>query len=369
MKVLVLNSILFTAEKGVIPTINSIKDTMIYGMCQGFLKSGHEPVLAVAADYRPIEPETYDFTVLFFESKFKKIFKPAYLPFSTSLNKYIRHHGKDFDIILSSETFALPTLFAAIYSPKNLFVWQELTKHQKKLLSLPSKAWHNYVARLIISKAACVIPRSLSAYNFISGYLDNVTDTIVEHGIDTGVFTISEIKKRQFIVYSQLIARKNVKSIITKFKHLHDIKEYSDIKLIIAGRGNEEDELKSYVAKLNLDNNVLFKGFLPHDILSKYIRESMALLTDTLSDLNMVSIPEAIVCGTPVVTNTIPASSDYISDNNLGIVKDGWDKEELIEIIENNRFYVNNCIKYRPNLSNQAAADKIINLWKKAAGG
>lgn len=166
-----------------------------------------------------------------------------------------------------------------------------------------------------------------------------------------------------------MIARKNVKSIITKFKHLHDIKEYSDIKLIIAGRGNEEDELKSYVAKLNLDNNVLFKGFLPHDILSKYIRESMALLTDTLSDLNMVSIPEAIVCGTPVVTNTIPASSDYISDNNLGIVKDGWDKEELIEIIENNRFYVNNCIKYRPNLSNQAAADKIINLWKKAAGG
>lgn len=67
MKVLVLNSILFTAEKGVIPTINSIKDTMIYGMCQGFLKSGHEPVLAVAADYRPIEPETYDFTVLFFD--------------------------------------------------------------------------------------------------------------------------------------------------------------------------------------------------------------------------------------------------------------------------------------------------------------
>ena len=44
-KVLVINPILYTAESNRIPKVDSIKDTMIYTLCLGFLEAGHEATL------------------------------------------------------------------------------------------------------------------------------------------------------------------------------------------------------------------------------------------------------------------------------------------------------------------------------------
>ena len=72
MNILFLNAILFTPEKGVIPKMKSIKDTMIYNMCLGAKKLGHHVTLVASADYKPIEKEEYDVEVLFFKSNFRK---------------------------------------------------------------------------------------------------------------------------------------------------------------------------------------------------------------------------------------------------------------------------------------------------------
>lgn len=57
MKILVLNPILFTADNDTIPKVDSIKDTMIYGMCLGFLHLEHNVTLAALNDYKPTENE------------------------------------------------------------------------------------------------------------------------------------------------------------------------------------------------------------------------------------------------------------------------------------------------------------------------
>ena len=57
MKVLILNPILFTADNNVIPQVKSIKDTMIYNMCLGFKRLGHDVTLAAAEEYAPAEKE------------------------------------------------------------------------------------------------------------------------------------------------------------------------------------------------------------------------------------------------------------------------------------------------------------------------
>ena len=58
MKILILNSILFTAETD-IPQVKTIKDTMIYGVCMGFVRLGHQVTLAAANEYRPIREEDF----------------------------------------------------------------------------------------------------------------------------------------------------------------------------------------------------------------------------------------------------------------------------------------------------------------------
>ena len=64
MKIIVINPILFTHEKGVIPHVTTIKETMIYDLCLAYHRAGHAVTLIAAADYAPEREETYDFEVV-----------------------------------------------------------------------------------------------------------------------------------------------------------------------------------------------------------------------------------------------------------------------------------------------------------------
>ena len=98
MNILILNSILYTPDgEGNIPRVQTIKDTMIYGMCLGFLHLGHSVTLASVEDYRPMETELYDFEVRFFKTEYKRIFQPSVLPYSSEMKQYLKRHHKDFD--------------------------------------------------------------------------------------------------------------------------------------------------------------------------------------------------------------------------------------------------------------------------------
>lgn len=364
-RILILNSILYTSETDQIPQVKTIRDTMIYGMCLGFLHLGHNVTLAALEDYKPTEEEQYEFPVLFFKSDYEKIFKPSVLPYSSGMKKYLKEHCNDFDIVISSEVFQFQSLYAALRCPHKTIIWQELTTHQNKFHKLPSKFWYNVVARFFMRNVRCVVPRSRKAADFVRQYMPNVSRTIIDHGIDIDKFKYSTEKKRQLISSSQLIYRKNVDGLIRKFAKFHQIKGYGDIRLIIAGRGEEEGNLKKLATELGLKDCIDFVGFLPQTELNEYIRNSYAFLVNTRKDLNMVSIPESIVSGTPILTNLEPASADYIAANSLGIAKDDWDETDMKAMIDNNKQFVSNCIAYRNNLTNIHSARLFINVFNK----
>ena len=366
MNILILNAILYTAEKGNIPKIRTIKDTMIYNMCLGFLHLGHNVTLIDANDYTPEENETYDFEILFFKTSCKKLFHPSVLPYLPQLKSYLKQNNNKFDMIISSEAFSLLTLQAACVCPEKVLIWQELNLHQRKFHQIPSKIWYSIIIPLFYKHIRITVGRSISARTFIQKYIPATSNVIVEHGIPINKFTFSYNKKRQLISSSRLVAGKNIDRIILNFHNLHQIKGYEDILLIIANRGDNEEKLRSLVDKLNLSDVVQFVGFLSQKELNEYTRDSLCFLMDTQRDLNVVSIPEAIVSGTPILSNSLPASADYIKRNNLGIIKDNWGYNELKQIIDNNSFYVTNCITYREKLANDYAAQTLITLFENA---
>lgn len=365
MNILVVNLILFTPEKGVIPRMGSIKDTMIHSLCSGLVKIGNKVTLAASEEYRPSSNEDYDFDLKFFKSKYPSLFKASLIPYPAGLREFLLKHGKNYDLIISSEVFSMATLIVSRVCPEKLIVWQEMSMHQRKFFKLPSKFWHNFILKIFMNKIKLIVPRSDYAKEFIKRYSVAVSEDIVEHGIDIDKFRLSDGKKRQFISSSQLIYRKNIEGIILKFKQFHDISKYADVKLLIAGRGEMESKLKSMVEDLNLSEYVDFLGFIPQKDLNVYIRESMGFLVNTRQDLNIVSIPESIVSGTPVVTNSVPSSINYIRDNKLGIVKDDWGADELAAIVDNNEVYVQACKKYRNELTNIGVAQKFMHIWSK----
>ena len=306
MKILILNPLLYSGNNNDIPKVDTIKDTMIYSMCLGFKSLGHQVTLVAMECYRPVKDEEYDFEILFFNTNFDRFLNAA-LPLSFSLNKYIRRNAKSFDLIITSEVFAFHSLWASMVAPSKTIIWHELALHQRKFFKLPSKLWYNVVARLFMNKSF-VIPRSENSKNFIRHYLKRVSDVPVEHGMDIEKFKCSEKKENQFIVIAQLVKRKNIPSIIEKFQKY--LAKYDDkCKLLIVGRGELENELKSLIVSRGLSGQVFLLGFMSHEDMNDILPYSKAMLIDTKQDNNMVSIPESIVSGTPVITNSVPTNS------------------------------------------------------------
>ena len=362
MNILLLNSIPYTAENNVIPQVDSIKDCMIYNFGLGFKELGHKVTLVTNEEYKPRKEEQYDFEVIFLPSAMKKIFQPNVLPFQPQLWNFLRKNKDHFDIISSGAAFTFTSLFASLIAPQKTIIWHELAAHNRKMKSIPSRFWYNVVARLFFRNIP-VVARSEEAKSFISKYCPNTVNETVEHGVNLQKFHFSKTKKRQFIVVSQLIPRKNIESIIEKFSRFVAKPEYTDFLLIIAGRGELENKLKTQAKELDIANNVQFVGFKPHSELNNLVAESMAMLIDTKQDLNMVSVPESVVSATPIVINLVPYTAIMIDKHQLGVDKADWNEDDLQEIVKNNAFYVENCITMRENLSTKYSAQKLIECF------
>lgn len=110
--------------------------------------------------------------------------------------------------------------------------------------------------------------------------------------------------------------------------------------------------LKAQAKRLKTGDAVIFCGKLTHAELLPIVSESKALLVSTEKDNNMVSVAESIAVGTPVITTSAPYNAYYISKENLGIVKDDWNKDTLEQFCVECDVYCANCASYREKLSN-----------------
>jgi 1,2-diacylglycerol 3-alpha-glucosyltransferase len=362
MNILLLNLILTTAENGIIKRRKTIKNCMISNFAMGFIASGHKVTIIAAEEYKPTEVEQYDFDIIFLKSLLPKIFKPDLIPYPKGLRRYLKQNIDKFDLVITSEAFAMATLLAADICKDKLVIWQEMSIHQHKFHRLPSKLWYNIIVPLFMRKTL-IVPRSEPARNFIRHYSHNVSNEVVDHGANGNLLYPSDESDKTFIVISQLIERKNIDRIISKFAALVKDEQYSDYKLHIIGDGDKAEDLKRQVIDTGIADNVIFHGYMLHSEMAQYLRRAKAMLIDTSKDLNMVSIPEALVSGTPIVTNTQPARASYIKDKEIGIVNDNWDSEDLKEIIKNYERYHNACLAIRDELTNEGCAKKMVEIF------
>ena len=361
MKILIINCILSTAEKGVITPKKSIWDCMISTFARGFIELGHDVTLLASQEFKPTEDEDLPFEVVYFPSRFPQIFKPSLLPWPRGMRSWLKQHAPDYDLVISSESFQIPTLIASGVCPDKLLIWQEMDRHQRLLFNLPSKFWHNAIVPLFM-RGVTIVPRSEPAKRFIRQYSAHVSDVVVDHGTDAHTLYPSNEHDNAFIVVSQLVERKRVDRIISKFAQLVAQAPYQDYRLDIIGDGDQRQELEHLVNRLGIESIVIFHGFLPHEKLAMPLRRALALLVDTSNDLNMVTIAEAITSGTPVVTNTQPSTASFIANKGLGVVRDNWDENDLIEVINNYDKLHDACVREGKELTNVACASKMIEI-------
>ncbi len=364
MNVLIINLILTTAEKGVITRRKSIDDTMICCLARGFVELGHHVTLLASEDFKSTEPENHSFDVVFFKSKFPRLFKPAYLPWPKRLGKYLRDNGNNFDIVISKEVFSIGTLIASRHVKGKLMIWHELALHQRMMHHLPSKIWYNLIMACFM-RNELVVPVSRPAQHFIAQYAHNVSEEIVDHPADPKVLYPCEEPEDSMIVVSQLIKRKNIDKIILSFSKFVKKEPYQHYLLHIIGDGEQRQNIEQIIIDNNLSNNVVLHGFMSHRQLASLLRKAKALLFKTSKDNNVVTIPEAIVSGTPIVMNTVPTNASFVKEHGLGIVNDNWNELDLMNLVDNYQLYHQSCLLVRETLTNTGCARKFLDIFKK----
>ncbi|MBE6719233.1 MAG: glycosyltransferase [Ruminococcaceae bacterium] len=357
MKILIVNAILYTSETHEIKKVSSIKDTMIYDLCLAFKNSGHEVTLFAADDYKPVANEEYPFEIYWAKTKLTKLFPANVLPYCPSIKKLLK--SRNFDLVITSEVFSLLSFMAVRNARCKVVVWQELAKHNNIMHKIPSKLWYGIIARMFYGKVT-VVARSEKAKKFISKYCKNVSDKIIDHGVNLEKFSPRTKKENFFIIPSQLIARKQIDLSIRAFADF--VNDGNDYNLYIFGEGEEHNNLQALAQSCGIKDRVKFFGKVPHETLKEYLAKAQAMLIYTRKDNNLVSVVESIACGTPVITTTVPYNAAYISKYQLGIADDEWCERDLDEIVNNNDIYVNNCLKYRDELSDNRRVEQFMEL-------
>lgn len=125
-------------------------------------------------------------------------------------------------------------------------------------------------------------------------------------------------------------ARKNITSIL---KSLYKIKKRGlNYKLVnIGAMGWKHENVLEEIQKLNLQDDVIFPGYVPDDDLIKFYNAADLLVYPSFYEGFGLPPLEAMACGTPVITSNTSSLPEVVGE--AGIMVDPLDVDALTESI------------------------------------
>ena len=295
--------------------------------------------------------------------------KIAYLKYVTVLKGIIKHFKPD---VLHAHYATSYGLVGALsgFHPYIISSWGT------DVMKFPNK---NFVAKSILKYNFRSADLLCATSNTIKEYISKVTKkevTVVPFGVDVSVFSSkivdSLFEKDHFVIGSikPLENLYNIDILIHSFALL--LPKYPGIKLLIAGEGSAEEELKNLATKLNVNDAVKFVGRIPFSEISNYYNMLHVLVNISEYESFGVSVIEAMACEKPVIVTNVGGLKDLVKDDSLGLKVDVrsieqttdaielliTDKEKYTQVAKNARQYVIENYSWKNNL------EQMINTYK-----
>lgn len=126
-----------------------------------------------------------------------------------------------------------------------------------------------------------------------------------------------------------LIKRKGVADLINAVNLLKKENKLNNVKVIIAGSGAEETELKAMCTQLGLEQYIEFTGWIAGEDKEKIFRESQMLVLPSYNEGLPIAIIEAISYGMPVVATNVGDISSAVIHGENGFLIDPGDVKGL----------------------------------------
>ena len=125
-----------------------------------------------------------------------------------------------------------------------------------------------------------------------------------------------------------------IEYLIRAFGYLKEKHPDLSLKLIIAGGGSLEQDLKNLVVTLNLEKEVIFAGKIPHDAIPAFLNQLDIYAALSISESFGVSIIEASACELPVVVSSAGGLKEVVEDGITGLLVKPEDPIETVTAVE-----------------------------------
>ena len=250
-----------------------------------------------------------------------------------------------------------------------------------------SKKLAEYFTKFYCDKTAkeLIVPSKKTYDLFKEKYKVNKTIHIVPTGIDVEKFYVEKqnkkdlellrkelkIKKDDFIItyVGRLAEEKNIEFLIKNHTKLN-----KKCKLMIVGNGPDMDKFKDMVKDLNLENQVIFTGAIPHYDIPAYYAVSNIFVTASVTETQGLTVIEAMASSLPVVCMDDEAFKESVVDGLNGkFFKTSSGYIKAIENLYNNKEeYRIMCKQARITAESHSLkyyAEKIIDVYNRAING
>lgn len=157
--------------------------------------------------------------------------------------------------------------------------------------------------------------------------------SVVPNGIDTAKFTGLKLDRREakewlglkpdttVVLYSGRIAlEKNLDFLLDSFKILLGKTAGSNVNLVVAGSGPQEENFRKMVTARELDDSVVMLGAIAYDEMPKVYRAADLFATASTTEVHPLTIMEALASGLPVVAVTAMGTGDIITHGEDGLL-------------------------------------------------
>jgi phosphatidylinositol alpha-1,6-mannosyltransferase len=192
----------------------------------------------------------------------------------------------------------------------------------------------------------------------------------IDKKILNGVENLLKNKNPRLITVSRLDKRKNHEKIIMALRNLKQV--YPNIIYTCVGYGEEENNIKSLVKELNLEDQFLFLKDISQDMKNALVSKSNLFVMPSIIYKKSVegfgiSFVEAAQYGIPSIGGKDGGASDAIVDGKSGKICDGNNLDEIYSNI--NELLTNNSYlefgKYAKSYVKKFEWKNIIEQYKK----
>ena len=142
--------------------------------------------------------------------------------------------------------------------------------------------------------------------------------TIIHNAVDTSRFQHLDTPRKPYslLYVGRIDKRKGIEFLIRSMPLVRE--QIPEVQLLIGGRGNYLQKMKTLVDRLHLERNVTFLGFVPDDQLNELYNGAQCVVVPSIFEGFGITVIEALAAGTRVVGTDVDGIREILQSGEYG---------------------------------------------------